>query len=254
MAEFDDIEYEGIGGDRHISVGSDRCFRDYSPGNTVISLSDDGQALYSCRIPSFPDPLQSHSGLGSSTSQPQSRRCFRSATGGDLSSATSPLNRGALTVIQQRPPSCFEAEPSPLTRYRRDEQTHEKVALGIKSGDFKLPPCPESPTPRPRENGHGRPSTISSLHLSSCPNPTPSTGPGTSSAAEQLREVLDVIESPEWEDGMSPEEQAEHLRRATKLKRRVRSETNPREARPPKVRKRDRLHLHDSKAKHSPSP
>lgn len=45
VAEFDDIEYEGIGGDSHIDVRSERCFRDHSPGDTVISLSDDGQAL-----------------------------------------------------------------------------------------------------------------------------------------------------------------------------------------------------------------
>lgn len=45
MAEFDDIEYEGIGEDRHIVVGSERCFRDYSPGDTIISLSDNGQNL-----------------------------------------------------------------------------------------------------------------------------------------------------------------------------------------------------------------
>ena len=41
----DDIDYEGIGEDRSIRVGSDRCFRDYSPGDTVLSLSDDGRAM-----------------------------------------------------------------------------------------------------------------------------------------------------------------------------------------------------------------
>ncbi|OTA68465.1 hypothetical protein K449DRAFT_461316 [Hypoxylon sp. EC38] len=254
MAEFDDIEYEGIGGDRHIIVGSDRCFRDYSPGNTIISLSDDGQALYSCPIPSFLDPLQGRSGIESSSSQSQPRGCFGDVTGAELFRVTPPPNHGTLAVIQQRSPSCLDGELSPLTRYRRDAQTHEQLALGMKPEGFKMPPCPASPQPHPRENGHGQPSTISSLHLSSCPNSTPSTGPGTSSASEQLREVLDVIESPEWEDGMSPEEQAEHLRRATRLKRRVRSETNPREARPPKVRKRDRQHLHNGKDKRSSSP
>ncbi|KAI1414986.1 hypothetical protein F5Y13DRAFT_157646 [Hypoxylon sp. FL1857] len=250
MAEFDDIEYEGIGGDKHIIVGSDRCFRDYSPGGTVISLSDDGQALYSYPVPSFPDSLQSHLELQSDHSQSQPRRY---AAGAELSGIPL-LNRNTLATIQQCPASYFGDGLSPLTRYRRDAQTHEQLALGIRSDDFSLPPCPASPTPRPRENGHGQPSTISSLHLSSSPNPTPSTGPGASSAAEQLREVLDMIESPEWGDDMSPEEQAEHLRRATRLKRRVRSETNPREARPPKVRKRDRQHLHDGKGKHSSSP
>ncbi|KAI0839208.1 hypothetical protein F5Y06DRAFT_286715 [Hypoxylon sp. FL0890] len=250
MAEFDDIEYEGIGEERHIIVGSDRCFRDYSPGGTIISLSDDGQALYSCPVPSFPDPPESHPGLEPSPPQSMSQRCYGGATGAANSSVSLSLNRGMLAAIQQRSPSFVEGGLSPLTRYRRDAQTHEQLALGIKSDDIQLPLCP---TPRPRENGHGQ-SSISSLHLSSSPNPTRSTGPGTSSAAEQLREVLGVIESPAWEDGMSPEEQAEHLRRATRLKRRVRFETNPREARPPKIRKRDRRHLHDGKNNNSPSP
>lgn len=43
MAEIDDgLDYEGIAEDRSIRVGSDRCFRDYSPGDTVLSFSDDG--------------------------------------------------------------------------------------------------------------------------------------------------------------------------------------------------------------------
>lgn len=41
----DGIEYEGMAEDRTIRIGSDRCFRDYSPGDTVLSLSDDGRAL-----------------------------------------------------------------------------------------------------------------------------------------------------------------------------------------------------------------
>lgn len=41
----DGIEYEGIADDRSIQAGSDRCFRDYSPGDTVLSLSDDGRAM-----------------------------------------------------------------------------------------------------------------------------------------------------------------------------------------------------------------
>ncbi|KAI1138142.1 hypothetical protein F5Y05DRAFT_52418 [Hypoxylon sp. FL0543] len=253
MAEFDDVEYEGIGGDRSIIVASDRCFRDFSPGDTVVSFSDDGRALYSVPIPSFPESVQTHSGLESCLPQSMSQTCYGGATGVETPSASTSLNREALVAIQQRPPLSSRDELSPLTRYRLDAQRHEQLALGIKSDGFRLPPCPRSPTPRPRENGHGQPSTISSLHLSSSPNPTRSTGPGTSSAAEELREVLGVIESPSWEDGMSPEEQAEHLRRATRLERRLRSETNPREARLPKIRKRNHQYLHDGKDQHPSS-
>ena len=41
----DEIEYEGIAEDRSIRVGSDRDFRDHSPGDTILSLSDDGRAM-----------------------------------------------------------------------------------------------------------------------------------------------------------------------------------------------------------------
>ena len=45
MAELGgDIEYEGIADGRSIRVGSERCFRDYSPSETILSLSDDGRA------------------------------------------------------------------------------------------------------------------------------------------------------------------------------------------------------------------
>ncbi len=46
MAEIGgEIEYEGIADDRSIRVGSQRCFRDYSPSETDLSLSDDGRAM-----------------------------------------------------------------------------------------------------------------------------------------------------------------------------------------------------------------
>ncbi|KAI0895463.1 hypothetical protein F4806DRAFT_82714 [Annulohypoxylon nitens] len=222
MAEFDDIEYEGIGEDRNIAVGSDRCFRDYSPGDTVISLGDDGQALYSD---------------GGHISE------------NNISSILPLLSHGALIAIQQSIPPGLGTELSPLTRYRRDPQAHEQRALGIKPNESTFYFDLEDPQPLLETNGKSQSSEISSLHLSASPNPTQSTGPGSSSAAEQLQELLNVIQSPGWEDSMSPEEQAEHLRRATRLKRRVRSETNPRESRLPKVRKRSRVDAHDEKGR-----
>ncbi|KAI1453101.1 hypothetical protein F4805DRAFT_388030 [Annulohypoxylon moriforme] len=248
MAEFDDIEYEGIGEDRHIAVGSDRCFRDYSPGDIIISLSDEGQALYSYAIPPFPDPSQTLPGPNEGLQQPQSEIYYRNILESDISGTLPPLRHESLVAIQQNAPLGLADGLSPLTRYRRDPQAHEQRALGIKPNNASLHPNSESEHPTPtKPNGKPQSSEISSLHLSSSPNPTPSTGRGSSSAAAQLQELLDVIESPGWEDGMSPEEQAEHLRRATRLKRRVRSETNPRESRLPKVRKRDRVGLRGGK-------
>ncbi|XDG08834.1 hypothetical protein ABKA04_008449 [Annulohypoxylon sp. FPYF3050] len=211
MAEFDDIEYEGIGEDRHIAVGSDRCFRDYSPGDTVISLVNDGQALYSYDIPSFPDSTRNIS----SSSQPQYGRSDEDISENNVSNILPLLSHSALIAIQQNIPTSSGTEVSPLTRYRRDPQAHEQRALGIKPNDSTVYLNFEDPQPLlPETNGKFQSSEISSLHLSASPNRTPSTGPGSSSAAEQLQELLDVIQSPGWEDSMSPEEQAEHLRRA----------------------------------------
>ncbi|KAI0881567.1 uncharacterized protein GGS22DRAFT_172474 [Annulohypoxylon maeteangense] len=239
MAEFDDIEYKGVGEGKHIDVGSDRCFRDYSPGDTVISLSDDGQALYSRAIPNFSEPPQDFPRLSLSSQQPQPERHY---------GISPPLSHDSLVAIQGHNPPRLENGLSPLARYRRDPQAHEQIALGIKINDSPLHLDLESTPPVPAEaNGKLQSGEISSLHLSSSPNPTPSTGRGSSSAAAQLQELLGMIQSPEWEDNLSPEEQAEHLRRATILKRRVRSETNPRESRPPKVRKRSRASPHDEK-------
>ncbi|KAI2469517.1 hypothetical protein F4781DRAFT_213394 [Annulohypoxylon bovei var. microspora] len=252
MAEFDDIEYEGIGGDGHIVVESDRCFRDYSPGDTIISLEDDGQEFYSYPIPSFSELSQSHPGLESNSQQPQSQEFNRGIAESETYSILPPLSQETLLAIQQHRSPHLKDSYSPLTRYRRDMQAHEQRALGIKPSDSYLHNDLEtSPVYSKNANGKLQSSEISSLHLSSSPNPTPSTGPGSSSAAEQLRELLGVIESPAWEDDLSPEEQADHLRRATRLKRRVRSERNPRESRPPKIRKRDRVGLHDGKDRQS---
>ncbi|KAI1094011.1 hypothetical protein F5B19DRAFT_82168 [Rostrohypoxylon terebratum] len=246
MAEFDDIEYEGVGEGRHIIVGSDRCFRDYSPGDTVISLSDDGQALYSYDIPSFPGSTQNIS----LDTRPQYQRDDGNISENNISSILPLLSHGALISIQKDIPPDIQAELLPLTRYCCDPQAHEQRALGLKPGDSALYLSSENPQTLPPEtNGKFPPSEIYSLHLSVSLSPTPSIGPGSSSAAEQLQELLDMIHSPGWGDGMSPEEQAEHLRRATKLKRRVRSETNPRESRLPKVRKRSRVGVHDEKGR-----
>ncbi|KAI1209620.1 uncharacterized protein F4807DRAFT_425630 [Annulohypoxylon truncatum] len=248
MAEFDDIEYEGIGEDRPIVVESDRCFRDHSPGDTVISLSDDGQALYSCAIPSFSDTPQTFPEPNSNLQQPQSQRSYEAVVETEVPSILCPLSHDALIAMQKHAPPGLQDELSPLIRYRCDPQAHEQRALGIERNDSSLH-IGREPAPRtsPKANGNLQLSEISSLHLSSSPNPTPSTGRGSSSAAEQLRELVGMIGSPDWEDSLSPEEQAEHLRRATRLKRRVRSETNSRELRPPKVRKRNCVGSHDDK-------
>ncbi|KAI8962541.1 hypothetical protein F5Y11DRAFT_185151 [Daldinia sp. FL1419] len=217
VAEFDDIEYEGIGADSHIDVRSERCFRDHSPSDTIISLDDDGQALYTCPVPSFQVISQHHPRLDLDPLKEQPGRQPESITKLESSSVTSILSHnGLITATQQR-------QLSPLSRYRQDEQGHERRALGMKEGEHRLDLNVDGPLPRPGEaNGIAKcskPSVISSLQLSPTSQQTPSSGPipsaspESSSAAERLREVLEVIETPGWNEKVSPEEQADYLRR-----------------------------------------
>ncbi|KAI2626109.1 hypothetical protein GGS26DRAFT_191581 [Hypomontagnella submonticulosa] len=236
MAEFDDIEYEGIGEDRHIVVGSERCFRDYSPGNTVISLSDDGQHLYLCPVPSFEEALQDDS---KPHQESQSQVSYESTieAGTDFPCA---LNRDALVALQQNAPY-LGGEPLPLTRYQHDIQAYEQLALGIRADEYEPNPDPETSSLRPvAANGvpkDGQPSigsAVSSLYLSPSPGRISSSGPFQSVApeaslsSEQLHKLYGVVETSEWDDDMSPEERLEHFRRAyyeTKAASPVRDET-----------------------------
>ncbi|KAI4869701.1 hypothetical protein F4820DRAFT_364284 [Hypoxylon rubiginosum] len=251
MARTNDTECEGIGGAGDIRVRSDRCFRDYSPSDTLISLSDNGQAFYSYPIPTFSD----QSGL---STQPRPLQRYEGTTNARLSIVPSALSHDALTTQQNASP-CLGDEISPLARFRRDTQPHEQLALGLSLTNSKQhsalvsPPLPLSSAEAERQNSTCESSGISSLCLSSGPaaTPTPPKGSETSSAAE-LRELLHVIESPGWKDHVALEEQVPYLLRATMLKRRVRSETHPRESKTPKVRKRSRSHKHTNAVRHSP--
>ncbi|KAI2782616.1 hypothetical protein F4815DRAFT_427851 [Daldinia loculata] len=223
VAEFDDIEYEGIGGDSHIDVRSERCFRDHSPGDTVISLSDDGQALYTYPIPSFQALSQSHPRPDLSPQQTQSHRHHGNITETENLDAPSILSYDTLIAMQHHAQPGSVRGLSPLTRYRRDTQGHERLALGMKAEDLGSHLDIESPPPcLKKANGVSKcskTSIISSLRLSPAPHqtssasPIPSMDPEISSAAEQLRELLNVIEAPGWNEEVSPEEQAEYLRR-----------------------------------------
>ncbi|KAI0843877.1 hypothetical protein F5Y00DRAFT_250069 [Daldinia vernicosa] len=229
VAEFDDIEYEGIGGDSHIDVRSERCFRDHSPGDTVISLSDDGQALYTYPIPSFHALSQSHPRPDLSSQQTQSHRNYNGVTETESPGGPRILCYDTLISIQQHEQPGSVRGLSPLTRYRRDTQGHERLALGMKAEDLGSHLDLESPPPCSKKaNGVlkcSKPSIISSLHLSPASHQTPSSSPipsmdpETSSAAEQLRELLNVIETPGWDEDVSPEEQAEYLLRTLRRTR-----------------------------------
>ncbi|KAL7620769.1 hypothetical protein AAE478_009767 [Parahypoxylon ruwenzoriense] len=218
MAKLDEIEYKGIWGAGEIAVGSDRCFRDYSPGDTVVSFSESGQALYLCPIPFFPEPSQSQPEPTASESPLQAPERHRVTAEHETPNGSIFLSPAALLEVDQASSASHNDELSPLSRYLHDVQRDEKLAL--KYSTQKTPIlCPGSPE---------------------------------SASAAELRERLNTIESPGSIDSVLPEEQTEQLRRAMMLRRRVRSETHPREPRPTKVRKRNRDHTYASKRR-SPS-
>ncbi|OTB05171.1 hypothetical protein M426DRAFT_320225 [Hypoxylon sp. CI-4A] len=228
MDEFKAHKFEDIGEDRNIAVKSDRCLRDYSPDETIISLSDDGKERYSCPVPTFSKPA-------------------------DIQNPQRSLNNDIDTQVPSNTSSLIhDTLQEPLSRYIHDAEDHELRALRFSSDGATVRSILRNYSTLRGGNDdewkHSPPSDISSLQL------TPSERPGTSTATEQLRKILDVIESPGWEDDASPEKRAEQLRRVAKLKRRVRSETNPREVRLPKVRKRDHHQQRHSKGQISSSP
>ncbi|RYP06039.1 hypothetical protein DL764_003402 [Monosporascus ibericus] len=311
-AEFDDIEYEGIADDRSIRVSSDRCFRDYSPSDTVLSLSDDGKAIYTRGIPSFENPPHRPSGenchLETASGALKPASDVSSDTAADLDADGVPLSYGSLLVMGSRPSSSGSSGSgrTPLGRFRRDEQAYERLALQLSSSsdpkaldssstsapriistsEFRriqdagsaieapLPPLlPELPQPRPQQQPGDGPPPLSLIaqgkqvattqsgggasgdggmstsplvarrpRRRDIPLPASATLPRSVLAAhdssgrataEELREKMRYMKSPEWV-ALSSEEQAKYIHEV----RRVRAAELPREPRSVRVRRR----------------
>ncbi|KAI0007197.1 hypothetical protein F4779DRAFT_593045 [Xylariaceae sp. FL0662B] len=263
MAAFDDIEYEGIGEGRVIAVGSERCFRDYSPGDSIISLIDDGRATYSRPIPPFPESTEHQPQSQQAIHQPQVLEPCIDTTSTGLPDHVSALNQRSLAVMNCRLLSSGD-DLTPLRRYQSEPQTHEQLALRI---------GPDGPrnfsTLTPIATGHAanrKDMLEASLrqYAAAWQSCTPEGVPGdtpnelTFSSLSSLRrapvadaqspsssglgEMLNLPDSPEWES-KDHEDQANHMRMVAMLKRRAKSESNPRQAKVPKVRKRDHLHV-----------
>ncbi|KAI2604438.1 uncharacterized protein GGS25DRAFT_461245 [Hypoxylon fragiforme] len=242
MAESHDIEYGGSGREGHVSVGSEGYFRDYTPGETAVSLGEDGQIVSSPPIPGFTEP--------SPHLQPRS-------LGGDAESSSTilpapshhqPLAPKLRPTLSSDRPLSPPPPPPPLTRYLRDVQTHELIALGIRVDDIQYldPGTPPQPPTYPHVHGAARNRVATSSMSSVCLNVSEKQGSQKSTAAEgaesspagELPDVIKSSGSEQDEDGTTSDEHLENLHRAMKLKRRVQSETNPREVRPLKMRKR----------------
>ncbi|CAJ2500400.1 Uu.00g032530.m01.CDS01 [Anthostomella pinea] len=246
MAEFDDIEYEGIGKDRHVAVGSDRCFRDRSPGDTVVSLGDDGRALYLRAIPSYRESAEQQQRKAASLSSPsQSWGPFRDA---ESFASTATLSTGALAAMGSRPASAGSAS-SPIWRFRRDVQAHEQLAVGAtphhvpaldserKSKSHDRQPATPGGLPTSKDEASvSLPSASSSRCLS-----VDSSGCNGTPAAE-LSDIHGLINPSAWQAALG-DEQREHMRKVTALKRRIQPEDNPRKLKSVRLRKRDRTQV-----------
>ncbi|KAK7757019.1 hypothetical protein SLS62_001035 [Diatrype stigma] len=155
----DGIEYEGLADDRSIHAGSDRCFRDYSPGDTVLSLSDDGRAIYTRPMPSFPSPTgeEDYPEDVITVATPSKTTDYEAVSpnhdGGALFPATGSRRSSS--------GSSNSSSRTPMGRFRRDEQPHEKLALQLSAttaATDAAAPCSTTPPP-PRRYGPD-PSTL----------------------------------------------------------------------------------------------
>ncbi|KAI1636365.1 hypothetical protein F4809DRAFT_609834 [Biscogniauxia mediterranea] len=233
MAEFDDIEYEGIGADRSVkSVGSERCFRDRSPCDTVISLSDDGKGLYSYPVPLFRESSDQYQ-----TQQVQDQRippvAFKNGQAAALEYSD------ITTEAMESRPTSSGSSTTPLGRYRRDVQAHEQLVLGEtphqrhiipKKRSAEVDEEPGSSSSHPKRL---QPSILEDLT-------TQDPQARKASAAFELAELVKVKNSQAWDD-MPIEEQMQLLVEIESLTKYVKAQENKRKNRPQRVRTRNRL-------------
>lgn len=114
--------------------------------------------------------------------------------------------------------------PPPLTRYLRDVQTHELIALGIRVDDIQYldPGTPPQPPTYPHVHGAARNRVATSSMSSVCLNVSEKQGSQKSTAAEgaesspagELPDVIKSSGSEQDEDGTTSDEHLENLHRA----------------------------------------
>ncbi|ORY57812.1 uncharacterized protein BCR38DRAFT_413720 [Pseudomassariella vexata] len=250
MAEFHDIEYQGIGGDQDICVRSERCFRDHSPGYSAITFDHtekfEGSWLTMRRlnhpVPAFDTladvlpPWHTQFALLENKSPvpvPEndfvhpylSRQMYPTA-----------IALSARSIKQRK---SLRRGTKPIERYRRETQSHEQLALGMKIHGAEIPdPLLRSSTPEGWPSSRC-PDGIYDMPITLIPEPTyQQTQPSQLSLKlQEIDEMVNVISRDDWTT-MSPEDQSHHAHHIAMTKRRLRGEESPREHRMPKLRKR----------------
>ncbi|KAI0184210.1 hypothetical protein EV127DRAFT_444815 [Xylaria flabelliformis] len=210
-----DIDYRGIGEGLTTAL-----LRNSSPSGSTVSLDDDWQI-----IPSHKEnPCEPHS--------------TASAANLTLGTESEPELCEELSVFAtQRAQLAFLAdEMTPLERYCCHAETHEQLVVG-QIGDrqsfTRLNELDSSLDAAARllDGITPQASTSSWSNLSSLCEDT------NIAPALELDHLVLLNNSPEWQ-AVPQEEQAKHLHRIAKLRRRVKAEGNPRKMKSVRVRKR----------------
>ncbi|KAI1735901.1 hypothetical protein F4680DRAFT_295573 [Xylaria scruposa] len=214
-----DIDYRGIG------EGFATAFiRNSSPNGSTVSLDDDWQIL----------PSHKEKSCSTTTSKPT------------LGAKSEPeLCEGPSVSTTQRTQLAFPANENysqqrltPLERYCCNLETYEQLVMG-RIGDgqpfTRLNELDSSLDAATRLLGGTSPQTSTSswsILSSSC-------GDANMTPALELDSLIHMSHLPEWQT-VPQEEQGNHLRRIAKLRRRVKTEGNPRKLKSVRVRKRSK--------------
>ncbi|KAI0474671.1 hypothetical protein F4859DRAFT_75992 [Xylaria cf. heliscus] len=216
-----DIDYKGIG------EGLSTAFpRDSSPSEPTISLSDGWYGL-SPHQESLPVPYSNtwtaNLALGSEL---ESKSC----EGVSVSS----IQGASLPPPTNEDPS--QPSLTPLERYCCDVQTYEQLVVG-KVGALRslarLAELDNSLDVTTKLLG----GFTSQMSASSWSILSSSGGETNMIPALELDKLIRMRDSPEWK-AVPQDEQAKHLRKITKLRRRVKAEGSPRKMKSVRVRKR----------------
>ncbi|KAI1827817.1 hypothetical protein F4861DRAFT_290777 [Xylaria intraflava] len=213
------IDYKGIGEGLHIRRG-----RRSSPGSSTINLSDGEQvvSLPPTQVEDHPHPAA------------------KPATNAEL--VIEPSSVSPNRIQWSRLFDTINKQPhfNPLDRYYCDAQAHEQVAMG-QAPDRRSPSRLDA-LAGPLGAVVGLPKGSSSLISASSDSTLTSSSVEDSrmTPSLELDGLLRMADLPEWQN-LPDEEQLRHLRKITKLKRRLKTEGSPRTAKPVRIRRRSKM-------------
>ncbi|KAI0456359.1 hypothetical protein F5B21DRAFT_468647 [Xylaria acuta] len=223
MEGLKDIDYKGIG--EGLSTG---FLRDSSPSGSTISLSEDWQMLSPHKETlwePYSDTSTAKLVLGS---EPDPRLCE--------GLSVSAIQRAQLATLTKEGHS--QQRLTPLERYCCHVENYEQLVMGQISDHrsfTRLNELDNSLDAATKVLGGFAPQvSASSWSILSSPG-----GDTNMIPALELDNLILMRDSPEWQ-AVPQEEQAKHLHRIAKLRRRIKAEGSPRKMKSVRVRKRSK--------------